>query len=108
MPELWSPGDIRTNLKRPNHKPYSRDTVSKWQRRPDFPAPVMQHGTVRFYDSAEVMAWHTAERLKNPRHRIILNAYREDPERSNTSIAELAECDPRTVSRVLEKFGLRP
>jgi hypothetical protein len=106
MSELWSPGQIKDaiNAQRAGNVK-SRDTVSRWQRRPDFPKPKMQHGKVRFYDSAEVLAWHAAYKLRNPKKRKVLDLHRADPTRSNRSIALEVGCSQERVRTWLLELG---
>lgn len=106
MAELWSPGDIQSNINGKRGRPLSRDTVTRWQRRDDFPKPKMQHGAVRFYDRAEVLAWHAEYKLRNPKKREILELHRADPERSIYSIAQLAGVGWGTARDTLREFGL--
>jgi hypothetical protein len=103
MTELWAPADIKSNL-----KVGSRDTVGRWQQRADFPEPKMIHGPTRFYDAAEVIAWHAAFKRGNPKKQKVLDLYRADPTRSMKSIGRDVPCSPASAKAWLIEMGELP
>jgi hypothetical protein len=107
MTDLWAPGDIQANIKTKRGKPVTRDTVTRWQRRADFPKVQFEHGTVRFYDRADVLAWHAAYKLKDPRKREMLKLLRKDASKPVTFYADAVECAWGTADRWIEELGFR-
>lgn len=102
MSELWAPNQIKDALG-VGH----RDTVARWQQRDDFPEPKMVHGATRFYDSAEVLAWHASFK-GNPKKQQVLAIFRADPTRSMKSIGKEVPCSPASAKAWLIQMGELP
>lgn len=99
MTELWTPADIREHF-----QVKSRDTVTKWQARDGFPAPVAVAGVTRIYDATEVRAWY--ETFKgDPRKADVLKLWRSDPQPSKRQIAIEVGISSPTVHRWLKALG---